>query len=352
LKGKHLVFFTLGLAATAVLLMSLKTEPPQPKESPVPPALRHEVPANRNPDPLFPSLESIFNLEKLTVPLDKIRRGPQPKDGIQALTNPDASPAAETTFLESASRVVGVTVDGVSRAYPINVLNWHEVINDHLGNTDLLITYCSLCDGVTVLDRRLDGRAYEFGASGLIYQSNMVLYDRTDQALWSQITSSAISGPHVGRTLRHIDGWELTTLGAWRASHPSSTIVNFKTGQDHPYNSDPHRAYFATDKLDPRYQDVAPDARLMNKTRIIGVKYGAEVRAYPLDAIRAAGQATILDQIGGEPVEITIDKTSGAVRIVHIPEAALVTHTLWFAWAALFPQTEIYQPSTKPPSAP
>jgi len=310
-----------------------------------------DFPANRSGDPLFPPIESIFNLKNLTVPLKKILRGPQPKDGIQALTNPSTSSVAEVSFLEPGSRVVGVTVEGFSRAYPINVLNWHEVINDHLANTDLAITYCSLCDGVTVVDRRLDGKTYQFGVSGLIYQSNMLLYDRTDQALWSQITSTAISGPQAGRTLRHIDGWELTTLGAWRASHPESTVVNFKTGQDHPYSSDPHRAYFATDKLDARYQDVPTDARLRTKVRIIGVKYGAEVRAYPIDALMAAGRATILDQIGGEPVEIAIDTATGAVRILRIPEAAVVTHTLWFAWAALFPQTEVHQPSDEPPAA-
>jgi len=329
----------------AGLVLLLDTAPPELKRGQTPPTAPLEIPANRNGDPLFPPIESTFNLKNLTVPLKKILRGPQPKDGIRALTKPLASPVADTSFLEPGSRVVGVTVDGASRAYPINVLNWHEVINDHLGQTDLVITYCSLCDGVTVLDRRLDGKTYEFGVSGLIYESNMLLYDRTDQALWSQITSSAISGPQAKRALRHIDGWELTTLGAWRATHPVSTVVNFKTREDHPYSSDPHRAYFATDKLDARYQDVPTDARLRNKARIIGVKYGALVRAYPIDSLKAAGQANVLDQIGGKPVEIAIDTTTGAVRIVRVPEAAVVTHTFWFAWAALFPQTEVYQPS-------
>ena len=133
------------------------------------------------------------------------------------MTNPSASPVAEASFLEPGSRVVGLTVDGVSRAYPINVLNWHELINDHLGHTELAITYCSLCDSVTVFDRRLDGQVFEFGVSGMVYLSNMLFFDRTDQALWSQMTSTAISGPHAGRTLRRIDGWEMTTFGAWRS---------------------------------------------------------------------------------------------------------------------------------------
>ena len=75
------------------------------------------------------------------------------------------------------------------------MLNWHELINDHLGQTDLAITYCSLCDSVTVFDRRLDGKVYEFGVSGMVYQSNMLFFDRTDQALWSQMTSTADQRP-------------------------------------------------------------------------------------------------------------------------------------------------------------
>ncbi len=349
-KSTLWVLLGVGVAALAGLVLAPDRAPPKAIPSPTPSA----VPSGHLPritgDPLFPPIESIFDLSNLTVPLEQIRRSRQPKDGFKSLTNPATSPAAEASFLEPGSRVVGVTVEGVSRAYPINVLNWHELINDRLGKTDLVITYCSLCDSVTVLDRRLAGKTYEFGISGLIYQSNMLIYDRTDQALWSQLTSTAISGPLAGRPLRHIDGWELTTFGAWRAAHPGSTVVSYQTGENHPYSSDPHGNYFATDTLDKRFQDLPTDPRIRNKARIIGVKYGAEARAYPIDALKAAGRTTIHDQIGGEPVEIAIDPATGTVRIVRIPAAALVAHTLWFAWAAHFPQTEVYQPSSDKPA--
>jgi hypothetical protein len=338
------------LAVTAGLVLSLATATAPRASMPIAtsPAAPADVTARLNPDPVLPPIETIFNLENLTVPRGKILRGRQPKDGIPALTNPPTSPVAQASFLDPASRVVGVTVDGVARAYPINVLNQHEVINDHLGRTDLAITYCSLCDAVTVVDRRWDGKTYEFGVSCLIYQSNMLLYDRTDQALWSQLTSSAISGPHAGRTLRHLDGWELTSFGAWCASHPDSTVVNFQTGYHYDYNADPHRAYFATDKLDARFQDVPTDTRLPNKARIIGVRSRGATRAYPIAVLQAAGRSTIRDRIGSEPIEFAVDATTGTIRIVRAPGAALVTHTFWFAWAALFPQTEVYQRPDEP----
>ncbi|HZW33675.1 MAG TPA: DUF3179 domain-containing (seleno)protein [Isosphaeraceae bacterium] len=336
----------LGLAVTVGLVLSVGSEPAQPNRAAAVPAPPPALRAKRNPDPVLPPIESVFNLEHLTVPRATILRGHQPKDGIKALTNPPASPVAGALW-DPSSRVVGVTVDGVSRAYPIPVLNGHEVINDHLGKTDLAITYCSLCDSVTVVDRRLDGKTYEFGVSCLIYQSNMLLYDRTDQALWSQLTSTAISGPHAGRTLRQLDGWELTTFGAWRGSHPDSTVVDLPTGSDYPYHLDPHRAYAATDALDARFQDVPRDARLRNKARIIGVRYAGVVRAYPVDVLEQAGQAAIRDRIGGDFLEFAVDPTTHTVRILRAPAAAQVIHTFWFAWAALFPQTEIYEPGQK-----
>jgi hypothetical protein len=347
-KGLILALIGLGLAVTAGIVLSVEALHPRLEPAP-PPAAPSDVLRRRGPDPAVPPIASDFNVEDLRVPPEMILRSRQPKDGIKALTNPPTSPVAAATFLEPASRVVGLTVDGVSRAYPINVLNWHELINDHLGRTDLAIAYCSLCDSVTVLDRRLGGKVYEFGVSGVVYQSNMLFFDRTDQALWSQMTSTAISGPMAGRTLRHIDGWELTTFGAWRRSHPDSTVVNFQTGQDYAYSSDPHRAYFETETLDPRYQDLPTDSRLRNKARIIGIHHGRESRAYPVDALKAAGRSTIVDRICGEPVEIAVDPAAGGVRIVRVPEAALVIHTLWFAWVARFPETEVYRPANDQP---
>ena len=292
---------------------------------------------------MLPPLESVFNLTNLDVPLDEILRGRQPKDGIKALTDPTNLPARKGDL------------PGSSEPGRWRECRWHLAgLPDQraqlargdqrpYGKTDLAITYCSLCDSVAVVDRRLDGKTYQFGISCLIYRSNMLLYDRTDQALWSQMTSSAMSGPQAGRTLRHIDGWELTTFGPWRASHPDSTVVSFATGYDHPYRSDLHRDYFATDELDSRFQDLPLDGRLRNKARIIGVKSGAEARAYPIDVLQESARVTIRDQIDGSPVEFCIDAGTGAVRILHAPEEALVVHTFWFAWAARFPETGIYQ---------
>lgn len=293
-------------------------------------------------DPAFPPIETLFNLDGLTVPREQVLRGPKPKDGIPALTDPKTVPVAEAAFLRPDSRVVGITIGGESRAYPINVLNFHEVINDQLGGTDLAVTYCVLCDSVTVVDRRLDGETLTFGVAGLIYQSNLLLYDKADQALWSQMTTTAISGPKVGRSLVNLEGWEVTRLDAWRSAHPDSTVVAYPTGYTFDYDSDPSAASYATDDLDRQYQDLPGDPRLRNRARVIGVRVGDSLKAYPLNTLRSNGEGLVEDSIGGGKVVFRVGPTEGSVGVESAPDGALVIHTFWFAWVARFPQTELY----------
>ena len=296
------------------------------------------------PEPLLNvAIESEFNLEGLTIPRDALIRGNQPKDGIVALDDPAAIPIAEASFLTPASPVVGVIADGMARAYPIRVLSYHEFINDRLGGVNLGISYCALCGSATVIDRRLDDTTYTFGVAGLLYQSNMVLFDRTDQALWSQLTSTALSGPNAGRVLRNLPGWEVTTFEAWSLTHPDSTVIVDPTDVDEDW-VDPLAEYAASDELDPRFRDLPVDPRLGSKATILGISHGGVARAYALDALQKLGRPTLHDRIGGSPLEIRVDLESRSARFTECPESAIVVQTYWFAWAARFPGTEVYGP--------
>jgi len=135
--------------------------------------------------------ESQFDLRNLTIPMDQLLHGGPPKDGIPALTEPKTVRVARADFLLPDDRIVAVTKNDESRAYPIRLLNWHEIVNDTLGGVPIAVVYCPLCDSVTVVDRRMDGAALEFGVSGMLYQSNVLMYDRTHNALWSFIRSGS-----------------------------------------------------------------------------------------------------------------------------------------------------------------
>ena len=148
-----------------------------------------------------------FNLDRLTIPRIRLISAGIGRDGIPSLVDPPVVTADAAEALAGDDRVVGVQINGQARAYPIAILNWHECINDTLGGIPIAVVFCPLCDSVTVFDRRPPGRdaPLEFGIAGLLLNSNLVIYDRTDDALWSQVKMEALSGPHAGKGLRHLE---------------------------------------------------------------------------------------------------------------------------------------------------
>jgi len=144
-----------------------------------------------------------FELEGSLVPAADIHRGGPPKDGIAALTDPRFVSAADAK-LSPEDRVVGVALGGVAKAYPIRILNWHEVVNDAFAGRRIAVTYCPLCGTAMVFDAVAGGRRRAFGVSGLLYNSDVLLYDRESESLWSQVLKRAVSGPEKGTALTQI----------------------------------------------------------------------------------------------------------------------------------------------------
>jgi hypothetical protein len=240
--------------------------------------------------------------------------------------------------------MVVVEIAGQVRAYPIHVLNWHEAINDTLGDTPtpdtptptpIAVIYCPLCDSVSVVDRRLGGQTLEFGISGLLHNSNVLLYDRTHNALWSPVGLQAVSGPNVGKSLKHLP-WQLTSFAELKKSHPQATVVTTDTGHRRDYSRNPYASYFATDQV--MFPVAHKDPRLKPKEPVVGVRVGQQVRAYPLAAIGRAPQRTIQEQIAGQRLVLKMNE-AGGVSVEQAPADAQVVHTFWFAWAAFHPQT-------------
>lgn len=281
-----------------------------------------------------------FDASNLTVAASEILSGGPGKDGIPALTNPKAVDLDGADFLDAGARVVGVEIGGHSRAYPIGLLNWHEIINDQLGGVPVAIVYCPLCDSVSVVDRRIDNRELAFGVSGLLHNSNVLLYDRSDHALWSQVGLEAISGPLAGQSLRHLP-FSLTDLAAWGARHPDTSVVSFETGHLRNYGRNPYANYFGNDSLMFPVQGES-DTTFPNKEPIVGVRVGEQTRAYPVAVIARAPGGRVEDKFGGGTVMLEAQESGTHVEILEAPEEAQVVHTFWFAWKAFHPETTIY----------
>ena len=281
-----------------------------------------------------------FNLDNLTIARSEISFGGPPKDGIPAISKPEIVDIGASEKLRDDDRMIGVVVDGLARAYPIRLLMYHEAVNDTIGDTPITVVYCPLCDSVSVVDRRLDGTVHEFGISGLLTNSNVLLYDRTDDSLWSQVGLTAISGPNAGRSLKHLP-WEITTAAAWREAHPDSTVMTFNTGFNRDYNQNPYPSYFDSDDslLFPVSHE---DDRFSRREQVIGVKLDDVAKAYSIAAIREAPDGVLRDSIGGKTVVLQAGSDGKSVRVVEAPPGAQTVHTFWFAWAAFHPDTAVY----------
>lgn len=289
--------------------------------------------------PTVIAVDESFDLTGLTVQLSQGGLG---KDGVPAITDPAIVAIADAEAWPEDARIVGVEINGETRGYPLAILNWHECINDTLGGVPIAVTFCPLCDSVSVVDRRLPGRSepVEFGISGMLTNSNLLLYDRVDDSLWSQVKLEAISGPNVGRSLDHLTGWEISRWNQWRAEHPEATVVQPTLAPEHQrdYSAEHFTAYIETDRL--MFPIVRDDDRLPRKTKVVGVRQGDETRAWPIAWIAAQSGGRVSEAWGGGTVELQAD-AGGGVEVVAVPHGAAAVHTFWFAWAAFHPHTSL-----------
>jgi len=178
-----------------------------------------------------------------TVPLEEIVPGGPSKDGIPAIDNPRFVTTAEADrWLEGREPVVVVTEGSEAKAYPLQILIWHEIVNDQAGGRPVAVTYCPLCNTALAFDRRLDGEILDFGTTGRLRHSDLVMYDRQTESWWQQATGEGIVGRHAGRRL----GFLSAPLVSWRqfqTAYPRGRVLSRETGFDRPYGSNPYVRY-------------------------------------------------------------------------------------------------------------
>ncbi|TDI95228.1 MAG: DUF3179 domain-containing protein [Deltaproteobacteria bacterium] len=282
-----------------------------------------------------------FKLAPASVPTSRILVGSPARDGIPALTQPRWLPASEAPW-HNDEIVVGVVQGEQARAYPIAILNWHELVNDTLGGRHILVSYCPLCGTALVFDREADGRARTFGVSGLLYQSDLLLYDRESESLWSQIAATAIVGPAMGERLRVLRS-ALLPWGDWKARHPRTQVLSLDTGHQRPYARNPYPGYSTSNTLmfpaplDQRYHPKMPTLGLRLAT-------GA-ARAYPAQEVQRAG-GLVQESFEGHPVQVRY-QTESKVFEVEAPLELEVIEGYWFAWAAFHPGTTVFVADTE-----
>lgn len=277
-----------------------------------------------------------FALSPASVPAAEILAGGPPRDGIPALVDPSRIPAAAASW-SADEWVVGVSVGDAAAAYPISILEWHELVNDTLGGQPILVSYCPLCGTAMAFDRRVAGHMRTFGVSGLLFQSDLLAYDRETRSLWSQIRSEAVTGPSLGERLVLLRS-RMLRWGEWRALHPETTVLQPETGHRRPYGRSHYGEYATSEEL----RFPAPvDRRHHPKTPTLGLRIAnVAARAYPaVELVRVGG--AVEERLAGRPVRVAYDAERETFSVDAPPEVEVV-EGYWFAWMAFHPESSVF----------
>lgn len=285
--------------------------------------------------PVWSQVANGFDLTDSLIPAREIKGGGPPRDGIRALTDPPLQSAATASWLDEEDRVIGVYLDGHAVAYPMQILNWHEVVNAVVGGRPITVTYCPLCGTGIVFDATIGGRRVIFGVSGLLYQSDVLLYDRFSESLVSQLMMQAVTGPLRGTKLTAIPVAH-TTWEAWVKRHPETMVLSPALPYGLNYGIDPYKFYHhsgttmfrvrgANKSHRPKtwaYLLLGPDEEWIVTEKLLGNAAGRYVGHFRL----------------GDRIELIFDPELQELRA---GESWAVIPGYWFALTAFYPDAQI-----------
>jgi hypothetical protein len=275
-------------------------------------------------DPEWPKTD----FSKTLVDLAEIQSGGPPKDGIPAIDHPRfVTPAQAAAWLDPREPVIVVALEGKARAYPLQILVWHEIVNDVLAGIPISVTFCPLCNATLVFDRRHEGRLLDFGTTGRLRKSDLVMYDRQTETWWQQFTGKAIVGTLAGSTLEQIPA-SIVAFEDFRRAHPDAEVLSKDTGHTRDYGSNPYAGYDDVDSHPFLFNDEV-DPRLRAMERVLNITIGDIHRLYPFSTL--AETPVINETVNG--VDVAVFSRPGTLsaldRAVIAQSRTLPSATAW-----------------------
>jgi hypothetical protein len=238
------------------------------------------------------------DFSRRSVDLNEILSGGPPKDGIPAIDRPRFVGArAARAWLRPEEPVIALRLGKEARAYPLQVLMFHEIVNDEVSGRPVAVTFCPLCNASIVFDRRVAGRVLDFGTTGRLRHSDLVMYDRQTESWWQQFTGTGIVGHYSGLRLQRLPA-EIVSFADFSAAHPLGLVLSRETGYARPYGRNPYAGYDDI-RRSPFLLSAAPDPRLPPMERVLSVSAGGKHRLYPLSALERHPVAN--RELGGVP---------------------------------------------------
>jgi len=276
-----------------------------------------------------------------SVPLDDILSGGPPKDGIPSIDDPVFLSNDEADFLSDDEIGIMVDLEGEARFYPYSVLVWHEIVNDQIGDQAILVTYCPLCGSGIVFDPIVNDEVSEFGTSGKLWNSNLVMYDRQTDSYWSQILGEAIIGEMTGTRLDLLPS-QIMKWSSFKSLHPEGQVLSTDTGYSRDYTRTPYSGYedsisifFPVDHSDDSFHPKAP---------AFGIEIDGVYKAY-LQEYLEDGEFT--DELNGVELLVSYNQETQEflIKRTDTDEVIVPFYNFWFSWFAVHPETLVWPES-------
>lgn len=396
---RSFILLILITSACAPAITQAPTEKPGEKEAPVSTTTQAPEPTIDTSEPPPRGAKSEFSTDftKHSISYSDVLSGGPPKDGIPAVDDPKyVSISDADEWLRPIEPIVSVEVDGQGRAYPIQILMWHEIVNDNLNGEPLTVTFCPLCNTAIGFKRTVDGQVLDFGTTGRLRFSNLIMYDRQTETWWQQATGEAIVGELLGTQLEFypaaIVSWE-----SFKEQYPDGDVLSKDTGHGRNYGRNPYFGYDNVNSIPFLYRGSPTPDQLAAVDRVLTIDLNGEAVAYPYKVLEEvhvvndtvgdeevvvfwqAGVASALDtsevatgrdvgtvaafsrNIDDKALTFTYDGTSikdeetnstwsifgeaidGELKGAQLSPTVSINH-FWFSWAAFRPETRIYQP--------
>lgn len=255
--------------------------------------------------------------DRRAIDLDELKAGGPPKDGIPSIDDP-AFVSAESAreWLGGREPVIALAIGEEARAYPLQILTFHEIVNDVLAGVPVAVTFCPLCYSAVAFERTVDEDTLTLGVSGLLRHSDLVMFDRRTESLWQQVTGEAIVGRYTGTRLERLPA-QIISFEQFQENYPAGVVLSRETGHDRPYGRNPYVGYDDVDRP-PFMYDGPTDERLPPMEKVVAVEVDGKFKAYPHRISRE--RRVIHDDIGDRPIVVFHDQ--GAVSALEAGEVA------------------------------
>ncbi len=220
------------------------------------------------------------NFSRHSIDFSELFSGGVPKDGIPAILLPKFENVESARWwLDDVEPVIAVEYDGEAKAYPLQILIWHEIVDDFIGDTPLIVTFCPLCYSAVAFDRRVKNMILTFGVSGLLRNSDLVMYDTLTHSFWQQFTGEGIVGDFTGEVLKIIPA-QIVSFEEFKTNYPDGMVLSKDTGFDRAYGLNPYVGYDDVDS-NPFLFKGKKDNRLKPNEKVIGIKEAKIYKAFP-----------------------------------------------------------------------